>query len=174
MTVTLRDFIEEELAYVREGRRTATQDLTLEQLRWQAAPGANSIGYLLWHVGRVEDNFVQRFIGRGDEVWQSSGWQERFGYESRGIGTGFTPEEAGGVPIPSLETLWGYLDEVRVRTLAYLSSLDWETLPEKPRADRFPQWSIQTILRQLSAHANQHLGEINYLRGLMGLGGALG
>ena len=174
MTVTLREFIEEGLAYVGENLRAATQDLTLEQLGWRAAPEANSIGYLLWHAGRVEDNFVQRFIQRQDEVWQSGGWQEKFGYETRGIGTGFTPEQVEEVPIPSLEIVWSYLDEVRGRTLAYLSSLDWETLPEKPRADRFPQWSIQTILRQLSAHANQHLGEINYLRGLQGLPGTLG
>ena len=70
--------------------------------------------------------------------------------------------------------IWGYLDEVREHTLRYLSALDWATLSEKPRADRFPEWSIQTILRQLSAHANQHLGEINYIRGLQGLPGALG
>jgi len=58
--------------------------------------------------------------------------------------------------------------------MRYLSALDWTTLTEKPRADRFPEWSIQTILRQLIAHSNQHLGDISYLRGLMGLPGALG
>ncbi|MBI4496509.1 MAG: DinB family protein [Chloroflexi bacterium] len=174
MTVTLRAFIAEGLEAAWKDLRTVTQDLTQEQLLWHAAPEANSIGYLLWHVGRVEDNFIQRFLLRGDEVWTGRGWQERFGYQTRGIGTGFTPGETEQVPIPSLELVWGYLDDVREHTLRYLSALDWSTLPEKPRAERFPQWSIQTILRQLSAHANQHLGEINYLRGLMGLPGALG
>ena len=205
MAVTLHAFIEEGLGNAWENLRTATRDLSPEQLGWRpplpigadplamarrgalsatveyAATGgappltqANSVGYLLWHMGRVEDNFIQRFILRGDEVWASGGWQEKFGYETRGIGTGFSPEEAAGVPIPPTEVLWGYLDDVRARTLRYLAGLDWATLQEKPRAERFPQWSIQTILRQLSAHANQHLGEINYLRGLMGLGGALG
>ena len=174
MVVTLRDFIQESLEKVWEDLHNATDDLTQDQLIWRASPRVNSIGFLLWHVGRVEDNFVQRFIQRADEVWAAGGWQEKFGYETRGIGTGFTQEEAEGVATPSLEVIWGYLDEVREHTQRYLSALGWATLPEKPRADRFPQWSIQTILRQLSAHANQHLGEINYVRGLQGLPGALG
>lgn len=31
-----------------------------------------------------------------------------------------------------------------------------------------------TILRQLIAHPNQHLGQIDLLRGFLGLGGGLG
>ena len=172
--VTLQEFIEEALANSWENLHRATDDLNLEQLVWRPRPEANPVGYLLWHVGRVEDNFIQRFILRGDEVWWAKGWQERFGYQTRGIGTGFTTEQVDDVPIPSLALVWGYLDEVREHTMRYLSALDWTTLTEKPRADRFPEWSIQTILRQLIAHSNQHLGDISYLRGLMGLPGALG
>lgn len=173
MAVTLREFIEEGLAYVQDHLRAATSDLTYEQLLWRPESQGNSIGFLLWHIGRVEDNFIQRFILRGDELWTANGWQERFAFQTRGIGTGFTLEQAAEVPVPSAELVWGYLDEVRAATLRYLSTLDWATLPVQPRPT-IPQWSIQTILRQLSAHANQHLGEINYLRGLQGLPGALG
>ena len=96
MTVNLRDFIQESLASVWEDLHNATDDLTHDQLIWRVSPKVNSIGFLLWHVGRVEDNFVQRFIQRGDEVWSSGGWQEKFGYATRGIGTGFTQEEGCG------------------------------------------------------------------------------
>ncbi len=174
MEVTVRDFIEEALATVWDNLHKATIELTQDQLGWRPSDQANSIGYTLWHVGRVEDNFIQRFILRGDEIWAAKGWQERFGYETRGIGTGFTTEETEEVPIVAAGTLWSYMNEVRDSTLAYISDLDWSTLPQKPREDRFPEWSIQTILRQLIAHSNQHLGEINYIRGLMGLEGALG
>ncbi|MSQ15415.1 MAG: DinB family protein [Dehalococcoidia bacterium] len=174
LEVTIRDFIEEALATAWDNLNKATIGLTIEQLAWRPSPQANSIGYTLWHIGRVEDNFIQRFITRVDEVWAAGGWQERFGYETRGIGTGFTVEETGQVPVASIDTLWGYLNEVRGRTLGYMKELDWAALTDKPRADRFPEWSIQTILRQLIAHSIQHLGEINYIRGLMGLEGALG
>ena len=174
MTVTLQEFIEEALTTAWDGLHRATEDLTLEQLRLRPSAGVNSIGFLLWHVSRVEDNFVQRFILRGDEVWSAGGWQEKFGYETRGIGTGFTEEDTEKVVIPAAAVMLGYLDEVNQRTRDYLKGLDWSTLPEKPRGDRFPEWSIQTILRQLIAHSNQHLGEINYVRGLQGIGGVLG
>ncbi len=179
MEITIREFIEEALSDARRRLHDATIDLTPDQLSWQPQratdpSGANSIGFMLWHIGRVEDNFVQRFIQRADEVWAAGGWQEKLGYETRGIGTGFSPEEAARVPAPSAEVLWGYLDDVRARTLQYLAALDWSTLTDKPRADRFPEWSIQTILRQIIAHSHQHLGQIDYIRGLLGLPGALG
>jgi hypothetical protein len=135
--VTLREFIEEALTTALDGLRNATDDLTHEQLLWKPPPQVNHSGYLLWHVARVEDNFIQRFILFGDEVWWANGWQDRFGYETRGIGTGFTPEQVDEVPIPDLDLLWGYLGDVRQHTLNYLSTLDWSTLPQKPR-EAFP------------------------------------
>ncbi len=174
MEVTIREFVDEALATVWDNLHKATIDLIQEQLAWRPSSSANSIGYTLWHVGRVEDNFIQRFILRGDEVWAAKGWQDKFGYETRGIGTGFTTDETEQVPIVPADTLGSYLNEVRASTLGYMKDLDWGTLNHKPREDRFPEWSIQTILRQLIAHSNQHLGEINYIRGLMGLEGSLG
>ena len=32
--------------------------LTDEQAAWRPAPHANSIGFILWHVGRAEDRVV--------------------------------------------------------------------------------------------------------------------
>lgn len=177
MPVTLKDFVEESLTNAWANLRSLTADMTHEQLLWRpplaSGPG-NSAGFLVWHAGRVEDNFIQRFIQRGEEVWGSGGWEKRFEYQTRGIGTGFSAEEAGAVPIPSAELLWAYMDGVRKGTLAYLDGLDWSTLEEKPRGERFPQWSIQTILRQLAAHPQQHAGQIDLIRGMQGLGGGLG
>ena len=172
--VTVRAFIEEGLGNAFETLHSVTDGLTHEQLIWRPTPQANPIGFILWHVGRVEDNFIGRFILFGDEVWASGGWQERFGYQTRGIGTGFTTEQVAEVPIVPVELVWGYLQEVREHTLQYLEGLDLATLPNKPRAERFPQWSIHTILRQLIAHPNLHAGEMSYLRGLQGLPGAVG
>ncbi len=175
--ITTREFVQEGLTEAWGRLREITAGLTQEQLLWRpdlAGSKGNSAGFLLWHCGRAEDNFIQRFIQRGDEVWASGGWEAKFAYQTRGIGTGFTPDEAGEVPIPSADLVWSYLDDVRKGTMSYLATLDWSTIEEKPRADRFPQWSIQTILRQLIAHPNQHLGQIDLLRGLQGLGGGLG
>lgn len=35
------------------------RDLTVDQLRWTPAPGANPIGRLVWHLTRVQDDHVK-------------------------------------------------------------------------------------------------------------------
>ena len=40
------------------------KDLTPEELAWRPAPHANSVGFLLWHMARVEDGWIQRSIQR--------------------------------------------------------------------------------------------------------------
>ena len=171
MAVTLQYFVEDALELLWSGMHNSAKDLTLEQLRWRATPKVNSIGFLIWHITRIEDNFVQRFIGGHDEVWEGGGWQEKFGYKTRGVGTGFSDEETAEVVIPPAEVLLGYLDEVNQQTREYLKVVDWSDLAIKPRGDRFPQWSVHTILRQLITHSNRHLGEAEYIRGLQGIMG---
>ena len=42
----------------------AVEPLTEEELRWQPPNAANSIGWLLWHIPEVEDNWVrERLLG---------------------------------------------------------------------------------------------------------------
>jgi len=171
LAVTLQYFIEDALELLWGGMHGAIEDLTVEQLRWRATPKVNSIGFLIWHITRIEDNFVQRFTQGQPEVWESSGWQQKFGYKTRGVGTGFSDEETAAVIIPPAEVLLGYLDDVNQQTREYLKRLDWSDLTLKPRGDRFPQWSLHTILRQLITHSNRHLGEAEYIRGLQGISG---
>ena len=85
------------------------------------------------------------------------------------MGTGFSDEQTAEVVIPPAPMMLGYLDEVNEETRTYLKALDWSDLTLKPRAERFPQWSIHTILRQFLTHANRHLGEMEYIRGLQGI-----
>ena len=45
---------------------------------WAPAPGANTIGWLVWHLTRVQDDHVADVAGR-EQVWTAHGWAERFG-----------------------------------------------------------------------------------------------
>ena len=53
--IALSHFIEDALAREQDFLLEAVQDLTPEELVWRATPAANPIGWMLWHMLRVEE-----------------------------------------------------------------------------------------------------------------------
>ena len=70
--------------------------LTSDQLRWQPAPGANPVGWLVWHLSRVQDSQVSEVAG-AQQVWLADGWAPRLGlpYDPAATGYGQRAEGAG-------------------------------------------------------------------------------
>ena len=60
--------------------RAAVQGLDAERLRWAPAPGANSVGWLVWHLTRVQDHHVSALLDQ-EQVWVSDDWASRFGLD---------------------------------------------------------------------------------------------
>ena len=58
----LGEFIKNELERLQQGINRATNDLTPAELKWQPNPEGNPIGFLLYHIARTEDRFVQRSL----------------------------------------------------------------------------------------------------------------
>jgi hypothetical protein len=52
----------------------------------------NSIGWLLWHLARVQDDHIAHLAGE-PQVWEQ--WRDRFGlpFDARDIGFGHTSEQ---------------------------------------------------------------------------------
>ena len=74
--MTLNEFIEDAFNMEHEFLMEAVKDLTPEELRWRPGPEANPIGWMLWHMIRVEDMWFQFFIQRQSEMWERDGWHE--------------------------------------------------------------------------------------------------
>ena len=51
--------------------------LTLEDLKKRPSPGANPIGWLLWHCVRSCDRFLGDVI-LGEQLWIKDGWHKKF------------------------------------------------------------------------------------------------
>ena len=163
--VNLKEFIEDALDKEQQFLLEAVQGLTPEDLVWRAGPEANPIGWILWHMIRVEDMWLQFFIQERPEIWERDGWHEKFGLPTRDNGFGHTQEQVDGFPALELSELLKYGEAVRAGTLEYLRGLGPEDYDRVPR-ERRPEMTIGAIFRQVVGELYQHQGHIAYLKGL--------
>ena len=169
--MTLDEFIVDALAREQELLLEAVQDLTPEELGWRAGPEANPIGWILWHMIRVEDMWFQFFVQRKTEIWERDGWNETFGLPTRDNGFGHTQEQVADFPVLDLAALLRYGEAVRQATLEYLKTMGPEDYAVVPREQR-PEMSVGAIFRQIIGEVYQHQGHIAYLKGLQRSGPA--
>jgi hypothetical protein len=143
--------------------------LSDEGISWKPEAGANNILETVWHMGRILDVFLtQQAMGQAaqEECWFRLGWDERTGYDPRGIGqngwgmlTGYTQEEVSTLPQLNRELVLGYLDEVYAAVRVYLENIPPEKLltPGTSFEGRYSQY--QCIQMALMDNI-RHLGEI--------------
>ena len=163
--MTLNEFITDALEKETGFLTEALDGLSPDELAWQPAPDANSIGWILWHMVRVEDMWIQFFAQFKPELWESDGWHEKFGLPTRDNGFGHTAEQVNNFPRLDLSEFLQYRAAVREATLSYLGTLtpdDMETVPRERR----PDMSLGGMFRQIIGEMYQHVGHIAYLRGL--------
>ncbi len=83
---------------IRDEVHAAIEGLSDERLAKRPAEGTNSIGWLVWHLLRIQDDHVADVAGV-DQVWTAQGWAERFGlpFEPQETGYSHTADEVGRV-----------------------------------------------------------------------------
>ena len=143
----------------------ATEGLTQEEIAWAPASHSNSIAFILWHVARVEDIWINSVIRQSAGIYRIQDWRERFGIPGRDMGFGYTEEQLQAWPVPKLEDLQEYARAVHENTLAFLESLTPEMLLEIPRPEQ-PEQTTGNILAHLITEIALHAGQIDYLRGV--------
>ena len=142
--------------------------LTADQLAFRPGPDANSIGWLLWHLTRVQDDHVSEVAGT-EQVWTADGWAERFAlpFGDEATGWGQSSEEVGAVRVASADLLTGYHDAVHARTLAFLATVTDAGLDTIVDERWDPPVSLGVRLVSVISDDLQHAGQAAYLRGLV-------
>jgi hypothetical protein len=145
-------------------------DLTDEQLRYRPAPKAHSIGFILWHVARADDNVAFDLTGRS--VWEGGRYADRWGHPAKGIGTGWDDEKAASLALPPRDELLGFVREVFAAVDAARGTID-ESRFAAGLESRFMsrRTTVADVIMSELSHDNRHLGELEYLKGLLGLRG---
>jgi hypothetical protein len=94
----------------------AIAHLSAAQLRGRPHARANTVAWLIWHMARIEDVGVNRFVIDGSQVLDD-GWLERLGVGRRDVGTGMTDAEVDELSARiDLDALRGYWEAVARRT----------------------------------------------------------
>ncbi len=146
----------------------ALDGMSDEALAFRPAEHTNPIGWLAWHIARVEDMHVADLIEEG-QLWTDGGWHQKFEMpaDARDFGTRQTLDQVNAVRAPNAELLLAYYDAVATRTDAYLGALtsaDLDRVLDEPQFQPLPTVGVR--LNSLVHHAAHHAGQIDYLRGL--------
>ncbi len=147
----------------------ALDGLDAQELHRQPGPDSNPIGWLMWHLTRVQDNHLSAMEGT-EHVWVSGRWYERFGRsdDASDRGRGHTSDEVREFRSPDVDVLLGYYEAVRGRTDAFLGAVSAEDL-DKPVQNLAGDGTVPMRVRlEMTVVDNiQHSGQIAYLRGLL-------
>ena len=161
-----RDIVELALEECKRDLYRALDGLNREELTWQPGPESNPIGFLVWHVARVEDSWVQRFCQQKPQIWERDGWHTRLGLPQDATGNSYTPEQVRAFPMPDIAQVKAYYDAVRAETLAYIKGLTAADLATSRQTPRGTSRTIAQALSHLVVEESQHMGQTAYLRGL--------
>ena len=147
----------------------AIAGLDPETLARQPAADCNSIAWILWHMNRVIDTFINQRLQGLPPFWISQGWSEQFGMAENVRGMGWSPEDLADWSAPDTEVLLGYQEAVRQVARDYIVSLTYEDMERKitfPPEAEVQDHTLNTALGQLVWDNVAHGGQIAYLRGL--------
>lgn len=147
---------------------TTVEGLTEDQLSTRIAPDANTIGWLVWHLTRVQDSHIADVAGR-EQVWISGGWYDRFGlpFNANATGYGFSSDDVGAVKGIDETQLTGYFDAVHEQTLAYVAGLADADLEEIVDTRWDPPVTLAARLVSVVSDDLQHVGQAAYVKGLL-------
>jgi uncharacterized damage-inducible protein DinB len=149
--------------------RRAVEGLSAEQLSARVGPEANPVGWLAWHLLRVQDDHVAEVAGR-EQVWTADGWADRFGlpFEASATGYGFSPDQVAAVRVPSADLLLGYAAAVHERTAGFLRGVSDADLDRVVDENWDPPVTLGVRLVSVLSDDLQHTGQAAYVRGLLG------
>jgi uncharacterized damage-inducible protein DinB len=167
---------------------TAPEDL----MRQRPHARVNSIAWNLWHMARVEDAGLNRFVVDRPQVLDDGQWMRHMNVPWRHQGTGMTFAEVDDlnqrIHLPALRD---YVRAVQDRTRAVVLQLTLDELAAMVRAERiravvvdeglahsqadgliqtYSGWNKGRCLMNFClTHSYQHVGEIGVIASLLGL-----
>ncbi|MGH2472623.1 MAG: DinB family protein [Candidatus Limnocylindria bacterium] len=176
MTADTLDLAKQRSKMTRELVLKVVDGLSDEQLTWRPAPRAHSMGWTLWHIARCADKFAAE-AGGSAEIWVRERLAAKWGLAeillgSNGVGTGVDDETAATLRPPSKDLLVDYTRRSFAALDAVVDRFDADAVAREQTTFFFDEpAAIGRAFVTSIAHDNRHLGELEYVKGLLGLRG---
>ena len=161
-------------------------------MRQRPHPRVNSIAWILWHLTRVEDAGLNRFVVDRAQVLDEGSWMERMNLPWRHHGSEMTLVEVDELSQRiDLSALQGYSEAVQARTRDIVSKLNSDDLNAAMEEEHLRKILIDEGLAHVNAegfvknylgwtkgkclmnfgltHPYQHVGEIGVIASLVGV-----
>jgi hypothetical protein len=141
-------------------------------------PSVNTAGFLYWHILRIWDldlNHIAKGESADADAWHRGDYSTKSGYNPDGrgmarlpgMGLGYSDEEVDGVNVP-LEVLYQYHDQLSAETGAYLNSASGDSLRAEIKRPSGPSVTAAQRMQHLIGHSYGHVGDIRFVKGLLG------
>lgn len=153
---------------ISQGLERTLNGLSVDDLKWQPQPDTNNIGWLAWHLTRVQDDHIASLMGE-EQLWVKDGWHAKFNRpaDPKDRGFGHTPEQVAAFESPGAEILLSYHQAVLERSKRFfltLSETDLDRELNEPQYQPLPTVGVRLI--SVLADNLQHAGQAAYVRGL--------
>ncbi len=152
---------------IEQNVESAVEGLDGAGLTYRPDAEANSIGWLLWHLTRVQDDHVSEIAGL-PQAYIAEGWAERLGLapDPHDTGYGHTSEQVAAVRFDRSEEILAYHRAVARRTRTYLATVSSDELDRIIDRRWDPPVSVGVRLVSVISDDLQHAGHAHYVRGL--------
>ncbi|MHB1006446.1 MAG: mycothiol transferase [Chloroflexota bacterium] len=165
----LQGLLTDAFGRVEDALAEALNGLEPADLRQMPTPDTNSIGWLAWHLTRVQDDHVSDLMGE-QQLYLREGWHARFDRpaDPKDVGWGHTLAQVAAFRSPDVQTLIDYYHAVSERTKGFIACLtpsDLDRELNEPWYQPLPTVGVRLV--SVLADDLQHVGQLAYVRGLL-------
>ena len=148
--------------------KRALDGLDEYELHWRPTLESNSIDWIVWHMAMGEDYWINTRLSERGTVWLSEGWPERSGVFVEGTGFGQTLEQIRAMPELDVALMVEYYGAVRERTEEFFADeIEEADLGRVIGMIESEPITVAGALGHLLAEVGEHLGQVDYVRGMM-------
>ena len=166
--MTSAELLTDAFGRIREEVHGAATGLTADQLAYRIDGSANPIGWLVWHLTRVQDDHIADVAGV-EQIYTAQGWSERFAFpfSATEVGYGHRSADVDSARVDSAELLLGYHDSVYAQTLRFLEQLEEGDLARVVDENWDPPVTLAVRLVSVVSDDLQHAGQAAFVRGVV-------